>query len=109
MSTHSPVILDLEMLLSIPSVLQTHGLVHCSGNIPPDCNQVLYTWAPGSETFAMPNDTTLALGKGSGYKTFLLEVHYNNVDQVSDEYDASMMEVHYTSKAREHSCAPPNL
>lgn len=50
------------------------------------------------------------VGNGAGpdaYKTLLVEVHYNNVGQKEDEYDATSFEVHYTTQPRPVSCAPP--
>jgi hypothetical protein len=77
----------------MPSMLQTHGLVHCAGNILPDAMQIMIT---------------LGLSKGSGYKTLLIQVHFNNVDGVKYEYDALMMGVCQTSEASEHMCGTPD-
>ena len=76
-----------------------------AGYVPEGCERILYAWAPGSETFAMPAAVHMRLGAASQYQSVLIQMHYNNVDGVSDETDSSAIEVYYTDAPREHACA----
>jgi hypothetical protein len=73
-----------------------------AGFIPPGCTRTLYAWAPGSETFALPSNVHIQLGSGTAKKSVLLEVHYNNVDGVTNETDSTAMMVWHTDKPRTH-------
>lgn len=60
-----------------------------AGYLPESCQRVLYGWAPGGDDLLLPDDVHIYYGKGSGYKTVLLEIHYNNLSGATDEVDAS--------------------
>jgi adenosine deaminase len=76
----------------------------CAGNRPDTCQGTLYSWAPGSETFATPTDVHIHLGQGARHKTVVMEIHYNNVDGVKNETDSSALNVWYSTKPRKHGC-----
>jgi hypothetical protein len=66
--------------------------------------EIAYPWAPGDPPFTLPEDVGFKLGgDASGYKSFLLEVHYDNVDLEENQFDSSAVEVYFTKEARQHT------
>lgn len=78
----------------------------CAGYVPESCQRVFYGWAPGGDNLLLPNGVHIRLGKGSGFKTVLLEIHYNNIERLSDQTDASGFTAYATTRPRSHGCAP---
>jgi hypothetical protein len=66
--------------------------------------EIAYPWAPGDPPFTLPSDVGFKLGgDANGYKSFLLEVHYDNLDLTEGEVDSSAVEVYYSSTPREYT------
>jgi hypothetical protein len=74
--------------------------------VPKACQQNLYVWAPGSDNFALPNNTAIKFGKTTGLKSLFMQVHYNNPEGVSDATDSSGFTAFLTTQPRQHECAP---
>ena len=68
--------------------------------MPEGCQRVFYGWAPGGDDLLLPDNVHIQYGKGSGFKTALLEIHYNNLEGSTDETDASGFTAFATSKPR---------
>eukprot|EP00892_Ulva_mutabilis_P012914 jgi/Ulvmu1/9996/UM059_0045.1 len=71
-----------------------------NGYVPESCQRVFYAWAPGADHLLMPDAVHIHYGKGSGFKTVLLEIHYNNLDGLTDVTDASGVTAYATTKPR---------
>jgi hypothetical protein len=66
--------------------------------------EIAYPWAPGDVAFDLPSDVGFKLGgDASGYKSFVLEVHYDNLDLEQGQVDSSAVEVYYSSTPREYT------
>lgn len=64
------------------------------------CRRVIMAWAMGAKPFEYPKQVGQSIG-GKGYSPFVvLEVHYNNVDRISDKVDSSGLRFHYTNRLR---------
>jgi hypothetical protein len=79
-----------------------------TGATPEGCERTLYSWAPGSEFFALPKKLHMRLGKDTPFKAVAVQMHYNNVDGVTNETDSSAFEVYHTTKPREIPCGYPS-
>ena len=67
----------------------------------PDFLELVYVWAPGDGTLNLPENVGLPLLGEGGYKSFRLEIHYDNPDLVSGVLDSSGVRIYYTSQLRE--------
>ena len=62
----------------------------------------LYVWAPGEGTLNLPENVGVGVLGELGYKSFRLEIHYDNPTLVPGVLDSSGVRVYYTSQLREH-------
>ena len=63
--------------------------------------EMVYAWTPGEGPFLLPNNVGLPLGEGS-FRSFKLEIHYDNPEQKVGMLDSSGMRIYYNNKPREH-------
>lgn len=64
---------------------------------PAGCQDVLSAWAPGiPDNLGLPGFVGLPLGPSSPYKSYILQMHYSNVDRVSGIVDRSELTMYYT-------------
>jgi dopamine beta-monooxygenase len=66
--------------------------------------EVAYPWAPGDPPFTLPDNVGFKLGGNEGgYKSFLLEVHYDNMNLEEGQVDSSGVEVFFSTSPREYT------
>jgi Copper type II ascorbate-dependent monooxygenase, N-terminal domain/DOMON domain/Copper type II ascorbate-dependent monooxygenase, C-terminal domain len=63
--------------------------------------EVAYAWAPGDMPMTLPHNVGSPLGS-KGFKSFKLEIHYDNPNMDGNQIDSSGIRVYYTNKTREH-------
>ena len=66
----------------------------------PECTAMLYVWAVGGSNFYLPESAGFPMGP-SGTKYVILQVHYDNPDNLDDLFDSSGFRVYYTPNLRE--------
>ena len=71
-----------------------------------DCMQypsfeATFVWAPGDAPVRLPDNVGGPLGS-FGFKSFQLEIHYNNPELDTGKFDSSGVRFHYTSKKRRY-------
>ena len=64
---------------------------------------ITYIWAPGEPSFAFPDNVAFELGGTSGYRSFMLEIHYDNAARAESQVDSSGVRVYYSLEPREHT------
>jgi Copper type II ascorbate-dependent monooxygenase, C-terminal domain/DOMON domain/Copper type II ascorbate-dependent monooxygenase, N-terminal domain len=62
--------------------------------------ETAYSWAPGDLPLILPSNIGSPLGI-SGFQSFSIEIHYNNVDLDANVSDSSGIRAYYTSIKRE--------
>ena len=72
----------------------------CGGTFPTTI-ELAYAWAPGEGPFALPSNIGAPYGGLDGFKSFVLEIHYNNPDMVQGLIDSSGVRFYYTTEPRE--------
>jgi Copper type II ascorbate-dependent monooxygenase, N-terminal domain/DOMON domain/Copper type II ascorbate-dependent monooxygenase, C-terminal domain len=72
---------------------------YCNTNLT--ITEISYVWAPGEESFAYPSYLGGPLGM-NGFRTFKLEVHYNNPTNTSNLVDSSGVRLYWTTKKRQY-------
>ena len=60
-------------------------------------------WAPGENSFSLPNNVGALYMDASGFNSIILEIHYNNPNLVPDIVDNSGVRFYYTTKLRENN------
>ena len=81
-----------------------HFVLH--GSISEECGDdtfinIAYVWAPGEGPLNLPPNVGGLLGS-NGYKSLMLQIHYNNPTLDTGILDNSGVEVFYTSKKRKY-------
>ena len=66
-----------------------------------DAIDIAYAWAPGEPPFAVPENLGEPFGNGTGFMTFLIQIHYNNPFLDDGALDNSGVRFYYTEEARE--------
>jgi hypothetical protein len=62
----------------------------------------VYSWAPGDDGMALPDDVGLSILEPSKTKALVLEIHYNNPELIPKQRDSSGVRVYYTRQQRAH-------
>ena len=62
---------------------------------------MIYPWAPGAEKFILPENAGFRFGL-NGYKSFQIQMHYDNPVLLSGKVDNSGLRLHYSTELREH-------
>ena len=103
-------IIGIEPVLD-PATIQYvhHFVVHTSLNAKTpedgcsvlDAVEIAYAWAPGEPPFALPENLGEPLGNGTGFMTFVIQIHYNNPLLDEGAFDSSGVRFYYTEQARE--------
>lgn len=64
---------------------------------------MLYSWAPGDEGMALPNDVGFTLFDNTYNKAIHMQIHYNKMSSLGDsQTDSSGLRFYYTQKERAH-------
>eukprot|EP00980_Cylindrotheca_fusiformis_P006235 scaffold1334_cov123-Cylindrotheca_fusiformis.AAC.5 len=62
-----------------------------------------YVWTPGDRGLVLPEDVGVPLGeKSGGFRSYMLETHYNNPNLDEGVIDSSGVRIYYTTKTRKH-------
>ena len=61
-----------------------------------------YVWTPGEGPLALPPQVGALLGGASGYRSYVLEIHYDNPTFDQGVLDSSGVRMYYTPNKREH-------
>jgi len=69
------------------------------------CQKEIAIWAPGLDEVIYPSDVAVPLGPGTANRAILIQVHYNNPENVPGVVDTSMLTFYYTPLPREHDMA----
>eukprot|EP00118_Oscarella_pearsei_P016613 m.160502 g.160502 ORF g.160502 m.160502 type:complete len:204 (+) comp38775_c1_seq6:853-1464(+) len=77
----------------------------CDGNMPDEVSKChgavpLGGWAVGGRELRYPIDVGYPFGGQSGLYTVVMEIHYDNPDQLTGLKDSSGMRFHYTTTPR---------
>jgi hypothetical protein len=65
--------------------------------------EVIFIWAPGDAPLALPDNVGFALGGPDGYKSFTIEIHYDNPLLKQGAVDSSGIKMYYSSKTRAYT------
>lgn len=65
--------------------------------------EVAYVWAPGDPPLTLPDDVGYALGGDSGYRSFAIEIHYDNPSLKQGEMDSSGVRLYYSEEPRKYA------
>ena len=79
---------------------QFDSLMPC-GLVNNFCRHMIYAWKIGIEDRCLAEDNGILFG-GDSYNTFVLQVHWNNPELHSDEYDSSGVRIYYSPVLRPH-------
>ncbi|KAL9979556.1 hypothetical protein ACROYT_G017234 [Oculina patagonica] len=63
---------------------------------------IVASWAVGGEAFYYPSHAGFPLGTSDTAKNFLLEMHYDNPENVAGRNDSSGIRIYYTDKLRKY-------
>ena len=63
------------------------------------CKDLIGAWTVGLEGNCLPNDVGFAIGQG-GIQYAVLQIHWNNLDNMAGQYDASGLSLFYTDQLR---------
>jgi len=72
----------------------------CS-DMDPDCQEMLYVWAVGGENFFLPAEAGFPMGP-NGSQFALLQIHYDNPDNLDNIWDTSGFRLYYTPNLRKY-------
>lgn len=94
--------IGVEPIVDERTVPYIHHFVVQANADPTECGgfEVAFAWAPGDLPVGMPPNVGGPLGEG-GFKSFSVQIHYNNPDQVPDLFDSSGIRMHWTTQKRE--------
>jgi dopamine beta-monooxygenase len=71
----------------------------CGESLGPD--ELTYIWAPGMGPFILPPNVGGLFGS-DGFKSFNIQIHYNNPSEDDGILDSSGVNIYFTSQKREH-------
>jgi len=63
---------------------------------------IVMGWAPGRQAMVMPPAAGLRIFGDEGYRSFVVQTHYNNPDRVSGLLDSSGLRLYHTQALRQH-------
>lgn len=63
--------------------------------------EIVYVWAPGSDDLILPPNVGTRFGP-NGYRTLMMEIHYDNPSREAGRVDDSGVRLYYTSTLRQH-------
>ena len=66
-----------------------------------DFTELAYVWAFGAEPYALPPNVGAPLGLNGGFRSFQLEIHYDNAALVQGVIDSSGVRLYYTTDEKE--------
>jgi hypothetical protein len=103
-------IIGIEPVVDPRSSKYVHHFVVSGMNDPWDSSlncsefpgfEMAYVWAPGDTPLKLPDNVGGPLGS-SGFRSFKLEIHYNNPELDTGKIDSSGVRFHFTSKKRQY-------
>jgi len=80
----------LELDINIPEY-------DCFTDMPPNC-EFAYIWAVGTPDFTTPDDVGYKIEKGNS--NFVLQIHYENLYDLSNQFDSSGIKMYTTPNLR---------
>jgi hypothetical protein len=94
--------IGIEPILDERAASFEHHFIVYGSKDPTKCDsiEVAYGWAPGDLPIALPSNLGSPLGAG-GYRSYRIQVHYNNPSAASGIFDSSGIKVYWTSQKRE--------
>lgn len=66
------------------------------------CSSIIYAWAVGMGDLILPTEAGIRMGGANGVKHILVEIHYDNPQQLSNVVDRSGVEMFYVNTLRTH-------
>ncbi|KAI2497878.1 copper type II ascorbate-dependent monooxygenase [Fragilaria crotonensis] len=103
-------IIGMEPVLDPRSRRYVHHFVVYGTNDPwnsgSNCSEfpgfeMVYVWTPGDLPLKLPDNVGALLGR-LGFRSFRLQIHYNNPELDTDKIDNSGVRFYYSSKKRQH-------
>ena len=103
-------IIGIEPVIDLRSSQYVHHFIvtgmNDAWNSSLECQQypgfeLAYVWAPGDMPLKLPDNVGGPLGS-LGFKSFKLEIHYNNPELDTEKFDSSGVRFLFTSKKRQH-------
>jgi len=80
------------------------------GDVDSDCTSLLFAWAVGGGPTVLPEAAGFRMGyEESGFTHLVLEMHYDNPENVAGVRDRSGFKITYTPKLRQHDAAAITL
>jgi hypothetical protein len=64
---------------------------------------MIYGWAPGDEGWALPENVGFPLFDGPNNQAIIVQIHYNNPDEIPAMKDSSGVRFYFTNEEREHT------
>jgi dopamine beta-monooxygenase len=102
-------LIGFEPIITSPYVHHYTVYASRSGNSNITCNndngdymELVYVWAPGEPPQILPDNVGMLVGGADGFRSFMIEYHYNNPDLLTDAVDNSGLRFHYSLSPREH-------
>jgi dopamine beta-monooxygenase len=74
----------------------------CTADPMPECDTFQVAWAPGMRPIILPQQTGMLLGAGDT-SMVMLQIHYNNPELVSGQFDNSNITINFTPKLRQYN------
>ncbi|KAI2513742.1 copper type II ascorbate-dependent monooxygenase [Fragilaria crotonensis] len=103
-------VIGIEPVVDPSSSRYVHHFVVSGTNDPWDSRlncaeypgfEMVYVWAPGDMPLRLPDNVGGPLGL-AGFRSFRLEIHYNNPELDAGKIDSSGVRFHFTSKKRQY-------
>jgi len=101
-----------------PDYIDAHDVTKLCGILPgsegnsplsSDCESLLYAWAPGAGNLILPPEAGMPVGETSfGTRYVVIEIHYDNPEQLSGEVDDTAINIYATTALRPHDASVLN-
>ena len=65
------------------------------------CSEIIYVWSFGQGPECFDDEYGVRIGQ-SGFKTIVIEMHWNNPQELSGETDSSGVRLYYTPQLRQY-------
>ena len=67
--------------------------------------EMIWLWAPGTDSTVLPPEAGVRLLGSSGLKAVVLQVHYDNIEDDASVVDTSGFRIYHTAQLRQHDAA----
>ena len=84
-----------------------HHFIVYSSTEPESCEytKVIYGWAPGEAGMELPGNVGIPLLGDGETKSIVVEIHYNNPENVANQVDSSGVRLYFSKERREYDAA----